>query len=329
MADLLSVPLSPVINRPYKVRREYRTEILTSRSGREQRRALRATPRKTVEFQTTLSPANAHTFHREMVTAQGREIILPARPPIHGDLEGHLTPELQAPQRWKHAVDPNIVFQVTPGSEAAESDGTAMATFSGREVWLSEPNIFDPINITHVVDRETIDAGHGIWAPFFPGDFIARLWQAQYTTLDSDAAEEVRAFFTRQLGQCGEFFMPTFDNDLPPLSQAGSGTSTLTTAGIDVFTFFDEHPAYVCICAKLPDGSYRLNRVTNITTSGGNSILALANPWAVDIPTSAVVSWMPLWRFATDALEVEWVMDRSARTQLSLRMLHFDTAETP
>lgn len=327
MAD--AFPFTAVINRPYKVRREYRTEVLTSRSGMEQRRALRATPRKTVEFQTTLSPTNARGFAREMVTAQGRELILPARPPIHDALTGFLTPEHRVAQRWKHAVDPTIVFEETPGSAVAESDGTALATFEGREVWTSKPNIFDQIDITHLADRETIDAGHGIWAPFFPGDFVARLWQARYTTLDYAAAEVVRAFFTRMLGQCGEFFMPSFDNDLPPFVQANSGTSSLTTSGLEVFTFYNGHPAYRCICAELPNGAFQFNRVSSIGQSGGNSVLTLANAWAVNIPTTAQVHWMPLWRFATDVLEVDWVMDRSARTQLALRMLHDNPVETP
>lgn len=329
MADAFPLALPVVDGRPYVVRREYKTEVLTARSGREQRRALRATPRKTVTFNTTLSPANGRTYLRDLVTAQGRELILPARPPIHDALTGWLTPEHITGQRWKHALDPGIVFEVKPGSEAEESAGTAADTFEGREVWLAEPDIFNPISITHSIHRETIDAGHGIWANFFPGDFVARLWQASYTTLDGEASDEIRSLFTRHLGQLGEFFMPTFDPDLPPFVQANAGTSSLTTAGLEVFTFFDEHPAYACICAKLPNGTFEFNRVSNITTSAGNSVLQLANPWAVNIPLDAEVSWMPLWRFATDILEVEWIMDRRAKAQFALRMLHDNPVDTP
>jgi hypothetical protein len=326
MADLISI-LSPVIDRSYKVRREYRTEIFVARSGQEQRRSLRAVPRRSIEYQTTLSETNARTFAREMVTAQGREMILPARPPIHDALTGYFRTEISTAHRWRTATEVTVAFDVSPGSEEAEDPGAPAASFENREVWLSKPNFFDPIDVRYAVDRETMDAGHGILAHFFPTDFAGKLWQARYTTLEPGKAEIVRALFTRMMGQRGEFFMPSHDNDIPPLSQAGAGTSSLTTAGTEVFNFYDDHPAYRCICVTMPDGSFHFRRVTNIVPSGGNSVLTVSSPWSVAIPTTAVVSWMPTWRFATDIFEVDWVMDVSARTSLSLLMLHDNPAE--
>jgi hypothetical protein len=49
---------------------EYRTEILTSRSGKEQRRALRATPRRSFEWETLVRPTQRFEFARTILSAQ-------------------------------------------------------------------------------------------------------------------------------------------------------------------------------------------------------------------------------------------------------------------
>src|SRR5262245_35873674 len=73
-------PFGPSLKRaPYEVTREYRTEIITSRSGREQRRALRQTPRKRIEYLSALCDDNTRAFDRAMVNAQRIELAIPER----------------------------------------------------------------------------------------------------------------------------------------------------------------------------------------------------------------------------------------------------------
>jgi hypothetical protein len=73
-------PFGPSFNRaPYDVTREYRTEILVSRSGKEQRRAMRQTPRKRIEYLSALCDDNVRAFDRAMVNAQRIELAIPER----------------------------------------------------------------------------------------------------------------------------------------------------------------------------------------------------------------------------------------------------------
>lgn len=73
-------PFGPQIKRaPYVVTREYRTDIIVSRSGREQRRALRQTPRKRIEYVTAQTADCLRAFDRSMVSAQRTLLAIPER----------------------------------------------------------------------------------------------------------------------------------------------------------------------------------------------------------------------------------------------------------
>lgn len=56
---------------------EYRTEILSSRSGKEQRRSLRTTPRRRLEFSIQVTGTRLHKFNALMASSQNREITMP------------------------------------------------------------------------------------------------------------------------------------------------------------------------------------------------------------------------------------------------------------
>lgn len=61
----------------YQVNREFRTDITKSRSDREQRRALRSTPRKTISFTATVAADTMTDLHRFMVGWQHQTILMP------------------------------------------------------------------------------------------------------------------------------------------------------------------------------------------------------------------------------------------------------------
>ncbi len=77
ISDLMLWPFAPNWRQPYRVTYEFKTDIFTSRSGREQRRAQRSTPRKALKFSITRARADLRTLNRFMVVGQGDEIVIP------------------------------------------------------------------------------------------------------------------------------------------------------------------------------------------------------------------------------------------------------------
>lgn len=61
----------------YQVTVEFKTELLTTRAGREQRRALRRKARKTISYRTQALSRNLREFQRHMAKAHSQQIILP------------------------------------------------------------------------------------------------------------------------------------------------------------------------------------------------------------------------------------------------------------
>lgn len=387
-ADRFIWPFRSMLGRPFNVRREYRTEIFTSRSGREQRRALRQTPRKRIAFDVSLIGDDWRNFRRSMVRDLRRKLISyeaprfatlaaemaggdecevtaaaawlragqaimliddarmahrtirsvvgttvtftgsgldtwPAGTKLHAALDGRLAADVATAVRYRHVTDVQVSFEATPGSELEPLQGTAAATFNDREVLLSRPNVWMPVEVLHEQLREAVDYGHGTIATFHPVTFTAQVRQGAYYALGLEAADALQAFFDRMKGQRGEFYMPSFEDDLPLAAIAGSGTTSLTVTGTDVAEIFAGSTVYEAIAVFLTDGTVLYNRVTDIEESAGNSLLTVATAWGQDIAPAGVtrISWMPVWRLASDIMEIEWDFDTLARTSLAMRML--------
>ncbi|AOR76567.1 hypothetical protein [Novosphingobium resinovorum] len=70
-------PYQPNWDDGVDVQVEYRTDIFTARSGREQRRALRSAPRRQITYSVALDGETRQRFVRDIRTWQGRPMLLP------------------------------------------------------------------------------------------------------------------------------------------------------------------------------------------------------------------------------------------------------------
>ena len=70
-------PFAPNWSSSVDMTLDYKTDIVTSRAGREQRRALRKSPRRRFNYTVTLSRGDERTLHRLMTQWQARTWLLP------------------------------------------------------------------------------------------------------------------------------------------------------------------------------------------------------------------------------------------------------------
>jgi hypothetical protein len=92
--------------------------------------------------------------------------------------------------------------------------------------------------------------------------------------------------------------------------------------GSDVAANFGSSTIYDAIVIFLMDGTRIMRTVSSMTPTGDDTLINLTTT----IPTVALddvdrISWMPVWRFASDQLVVQWETDQSATVSLSLMTL--------
>ncbi len=375
----------------YEVSREYRTEIIVSRAGKEQRRALRQTPRKRIEYLTGQTGDCLRAFDRSMLTAQRTRLSIPERvrfvrldaglagsatsvvidpvpawivedaelmlvngsdhvirtvasvvgttvtfdeseaaawpagTRLHPSLQGYLATTIAAPViSPRGVIEVSVSFEVDPGTEPVEDDGAAAATLNGREVFLNRPNRWMPINLGRVQEGAgDVDYGFGRVQRFFPIEFSTRMWEAAYTGCDFDHADDLRQFFDRMKGMRGEFYMPTFQADMIPASALTSAGATITVSGTATASAFNGDTVFAGVAVKKSDGTWLTRTVSSIAPSGGNSVLTVGAAWGENVALAdiAMVSWLPVWRFASDILTMSWPREDVAEMRLPFKMI--------
>lgn len=381
---------------PFRVIREYKTTVWASRSGKEQRRALRTTPRLTFEFDGLFNGDRRREFRGLMAKAQNKPMVMPdwsRRIELAGataetatsftvtSVPGWLvdgralflyngadrptvvyvstvvgtTVTITSPlaEAWAAGSEvlpgcvgfmgPNtalkaytddvsagsFVFAVEPTSEPEVVPPAASVTFNGREVCLIPPNWRDALGLTLSWAPEIVDFDHGAIEYGFPIHFQSGTRKALFSSGSRDDTQDLVDFVDRMKGQRGEFYLPSDESDLAPISSLTSGTASMTVAGTDTALNYDASTVYAAICVLLTDGTRLYNTVTSIGTSAGNSVFVLGSNWAstVTVAEIARVSWMPAYRLASDAISIDFLTDAAAEAELAVRVLEDLVAE--
>lgn len=381
------------------IRYEFKTDIVSSRSNREQRRSLRNTARKSIYYMTqgggdefralnlflranqdatvatpewsryaqttasvstlgdtltfTATPTwttvgravmllNGSTVHVAEITAvTGTTVTIDPAVTVGWSSGTKVYAALLslignpiASKRLTNAVTKMPVsFSVFPGAEPVESGGAAVTTFNGREVFTQRANWGEDVSVDHIWQTETVDFGRGRIEDFRPIGFPSQVRKAVYLQRDTTEAQAIVDFFRRQKGRRGAFYLPSYDDDLKLEATASSGGNTLTvSAGSATSLLAADAGGYdgaqEAICVRLGDGTMLYRLVQSVATAGANRVLTCSGTWPVALSTANVrgVSWMPLCRFASDILEMTWLSDAVAQTQISFQSLMTEDA---
>ncbi|MBK3745244.1 hypothetical protein G3A39_39355 [Paraburkholderia aspalathi] len=384
---------------PYEVSLDFLSEIITSNSGKEQRRAIRQTPRKGFSFNSLVHGEKFRRFIRHMSVWQARSTVIPefnrsthleidlhagqsgalvTKVPdwlvpgrlvvmmdkersilrtidavvgnsisfsstidgewpkgsrIYSAAAGRLGTQLQGTQHTNRAMSVGLRFAVDAGREEWPSAGVPDVMHRGREVFLKRPNWqgSPTPEFTSVIDK--VDYGWGRDDNFLPVDFNTRYHKGEYLGINTDDVESIINFFRRQYGQVGEFFMPTFTEDLEFKYDAPLGTANIRVDGFGTADDYVAGTVYRDLVVFLNDGSYLLRSVQSIYQVsdhlGDDSVIQVATPWPLDLNVNNIrqVCWMPLWRFATDGLTIQYVTNEKAQIALSMKTLEYHPGE--
>lgn len=386
-------PLPPTWDKPYRISYEFRTDIITSRSGREQRMAQRERPRKSIEFTAIAHGAKLRELNRLMDEWHDKTFVFPDLPRfvdtsagvaagttavevaavpdwlvadavvvmqsgstselrtvesidgttvnfvevtgvgwpagsrIYASDSGNLDVTISARRHTNDLAEVGVRMVVRPGTGVAESEGEADLVFDGREVFLRRPNWAQSVDVGFEHPVEVVDFGRGPIGRFMPIDFGTRTTRGTYLGKNFENAEAMRKFFFRMKGRRGEFYAPTWENDLPLQDTANAGTKNLRIVGPEVAQAYADDTVHRAVAVVMNDGTVHLNKVQSIfedTVEGvASSVIQCAEEWEAEIAPENVkmISWLLVWRFAGDGVTFEWLTNAVANTQLSFQTL--------
>lgn len=387
-------PIEPNWQQSLVLTYSFKTDMVQTRSGKEQRRALRQTPRKTLEFTGNPRGASLREFEIVMASWQNNVVIMPEYPRMI-ELAMEMAPGSNeatfigtAPDwlvedalvvlsnngvydtRNVLEVDGSIVtftgvgfetwpvgtrihpglscrfaesvtgtlltntktsitasFDVTPVSEPSIDLPVAPETFNGRELFMTKPNWGSPPALDFKAIRDVVDFDRGKTAVFTPVAFQSRVNTYSYIGRDFDTAKAALEFFCRMLGQAREFYMPTWEKDIIIKGTTAAGSTHIRVAGTSFATAYADSTVYKALTVFLWDGTIYHRVVDDIYAVddliGQDSIVSVteAFPELLDSDNVRMISWLPVWRHASDTLTVEWKTNSVAQYQMSMKML--------
>lgn len=395
-------PIMPNWSDPVRQTWEFKTEILRSRSGKEQRIARRTTPRKSMEFTAAASEENRRRLARILDKFQYVDQVVPDIPrrvtatsvvPTGlaaftvddvpdwlkadtvvvvvngadlslryvqsvdsgsntvlfknvGNMEfpvgswicfafiGNLDDRLSTNSLTNSVSSLAFKFSSTPAREDYFDPGAADVVFNNREVFLARPNWGQTPGVDFERLTETVDYDNGTTARFNPVAFGTRITKWGFVNFNYSEAESICKTFLRARGQRGEFYMPTWANDLPPKVALVSGGTILRTNGLEVYEAYKDSTVFQAIMVLLNDGTKLFRKVSSMFTTsdmtGTDTVVQLSTAWPYAINTSDIVmvSWLPCCRFASDLLTIDWLSDDKSQMQIAIRTLEDLTPET-
>ncbi len=210
-----------------------------------------------------------------------------------------------------------VVWEQDPGADPWPVKPATPQTYEGHEVFLHRPNWKEQPRVSIQQFREMVDASRGTVAVSAPTGESLLEFRLRYNGFDAATSDDLIAFFLRMKGKRGAFWMPTWQRDLTPLGGSGS---VLDIQGSDAFYAFSNSRVFNAVAVRHPDGSHQVNRVTGVsqTNGGSDTRFTMSEAWDAVVSAESPVSWCPLWRFATDRLEVERVTGTITEVQFSV-----------
>lgn len=253
----------------------------------------------------------------------------PAGSKICPGLTSRLGASLSLSQILPKVLEGTLQFIMEPGSDSESNFPAASTIWDGREVFVMPPNWVSGQDVEFTRPQDRVDYQVGTWATYFPHAFNDKVRTVDYLAATRSQAKSILDVFGRARGRRGEFYVPTDFPDIVSIGNIANGATSIISAGLDLLNAYQNDTVRRTICIRLKTGERIFRKLTSITGSIGRSFLNFAEPITSGTPKANIqtISWMPLTRFASDTLTLEWITDQVARTRLVFQALEYRTQE--
>lgn len=253
---------------------------------------------------------------------------------IYKGFVGRLSDDTQASLVTNFAGESTIEFEIDPSQEALSAEPAATEFFLSREVLTLNNNWARVPTITFSKPREVVDFGRGrVQTDSFQTGTRFNL-ELGFLGLDLDNTLEVESFFRRQLGRVKEFWRSTGVPDIlvsEMTEDLTAGSSALTLSTTELFDIYSEDTFHKAIEIRLKDGTVLRKSILDWTTlqDPDRTQIVFNETFVDEVLREDIdqISWLLLWRLASDDMSMEWLTDQTGQTVLTLRSLEVEDPE--
>lgn len=380
---------------PFIVTYEYKTDLIRSGNGKEQRRAVRWFPRRTMEFSITYMDDQKFALDKFLDQAPDRLTWFPEENSVtfmtsemgedqqsvfvkdanKGWMEPGVTVLLQYKGRaetrvisdaggqvmqftefnktvWprgtkitaavlcrltspesqrltNRAGTAKISAQVEPGMADYTPSVFGQEFLGFREYFHWKQNWGVAPTVTHEYPRDDIDYGFGRVSAFVSEKFPQRTYKANFWRAGTPQVRQLLDFFGRHRGMWKEFFMSSFEKQIPYVATAGL-TKSIFVEGLDFADTYMGSTVYRRVMIKRKDGTEIHRQIDFIEALPETNTSVI---WVTeDLPDEPLAPndtlglfWVTVARLASDRLDVAWLTNEVAQFSLPFRNLeNFD-----
>lgn len=244
---------------------------------------------------------------------------------VHPTFVGTMNPNLKATYETSEVGELAVSLDVEPGTEI-EIASLAPTLFQGVEVFAHRPNWSAALQIESSDPTEWVDYEIGVRSAYRLIPYGTDIIQAKHVARTEAELNATLGVFMRAKGRRGEFYMPTWLNDIALAKPTTAGSTTWTVAGHDLFDAYFDDTVHRAFAVRLSTGALHYFRVAGITKSAAGapqSFIQTTTPAPQTFSPDDIerISWMPICRFGSDELTVSWVTDRTAEIVMSVQTL--------
>lgn len=240
-------------------------------------------------------------------------------------LTGTMAPSMRAAVVTDQVGDVAVDLDVEPGTEV-ESVGAAVTTFNGREVLTHRLNWSEGVELESTDPTEWVDYEMGPRHGFQSIDFGTEVYRSLHIATTDVEMNDTLGLFQRCKGRRGEFYAPTHLNDIVLAADVASGAVTWRVAGHDFHAAYSGDTVKKAFAVRLVSGVtlyFRVASMATVSDPNPHSVITTvgAAPYAIALSDIVSVSWMPVCRFVSDDLSLNWITDRTCEIRMNIQTL--------
>lgn len=260
----------------------------------------------------------------------------PVGAPMIAGLSGFLEDKISGSLRASHVSEHSIVFMSNPGQEpdGAFDLGDEEQIFEGREIMPWRPNWLRDPTLDMIWPSELVDHGFGVIDRFNIQPMPQQMLKATFLAVKAEEAERVLRFFMRAQGMRGEFFVPTFENDLELREPSIAGSNHVRLIGTEPFAaWMVNSTTYSAVVFRMNDGTLVPMRIQNVVevndTTGNDTLITFTSNLPVEVGGAemSTADWLLLCRFASDTMTFGWETIDVAQFDMPFMAMPYQEAE--